>query len=151
SLNQFPEALAAYLNARKVCTEKGMPLLAAQADYNIAYLYYLRGEYGRAIEMLRGTRQRCRDVGDHYHYSLCNLDLSELHMDLRLSSEATALAREACEGFRSLGMRYENAKALFFSGVAACQDRRHFEGLKIFADARELFALEKNPVWPSLI
>ena len=28
----------------------------AQADYNIAYLYFLRGEYSRAIDMLRSTR-----------------------------------------------------------------------------------------------
>jgi len=33
-----------------------MPLLVAQADYNIAYLYYLRGEYSRAIEALYAAR-----------------------------------------------------------------------------------------------
>ena len=30
-----------------------MPLLVAVADYNIAYLYYLRGEYTRSIELYR--------------------------------------------------------------------------------------------------
>ena len=29
-----------------------MTLLVTQSDYNIAYLYYLRGEYSRAIKML---------------------------------------------------------------------------------------------------
>ena len=33
--------------------QRGMPILVAYADYNIAYLYFLRGEYGRAIQMLR--------------------------------------------------------------------------------------------------
>ena len=33
-----------------------MPRLVALADYNIAYLYYFRGQYGRAIEALKATR-----------------------------------------------------------------------------------------------
>ena len=32
-------------------------MLAAEADYNIAYLYYLRGEYTRAIDLYRSTRE----------------------------------------------------------------------------------------------
>lgn len=36
-----------------------MPLLVMQADYNIAYLYFQRGEYSRAIEMLRAARSKC--------------------------------------------------------------------------------------------
>ncbi len=48
SLNDFPRALAAYRGARSFCEQNNMPLLVAQADYNIAYLYYLRGEYSRA-------------------------------------------------------------------------------------------------------
>src|SRR5437867_11069035 len=49
SLNDFPRALAAYRGARSFCEQNNMPHLVAQADYNIAYLYYLRGEYSRAI------------------------------------------------------------------------------------------------------
>ena len=37
-----------------------MPLLVAVADYNIAYLYYLRGEYTRSIELYRAAREDCR-------------------------------------------------------------------------------------------
>jgi tetratricopeptide (TPR) repeat protein len=45
SLNDFARALDTHQRAREFCQHRGMPLLAAQADYNIAYLYYLRGEY----------------------------------------------------------------------------------------------------------
>ena len=57
SLNDFPRALATYQRARSFCSQHNMPLLVAQADYNIAYLYYLRGEYSRAIEALYAARR----------------------------------------------------------------------------------------------
>jgi len=151
SLNKFPKALSAYQQAHQFCEEHGMPLLVTQADYNIAYLYYLRGEYSRAIEMLRATRINAKTIGDAYHYALCNLDLSELYLELNLSSEAAELAQQGYEGFRKLGMQYESAKCLAFSAMAAGQRGHAFEGIKLFSEAREIFVKEKNQVWPSLI
>ena len=81
-----------------------MPRLGAQADYNIAYLYYLRGEYSRAIDMLRSTRSECEKVDDRYHHALCNLDLSELYLELNLSSDAAELERAAHEEFDRQGL-----------------------------------------------
>jgi len=151
SLNLFPKAVDVYKQARQFCDEHGMPLLVTQADYNIAYLHYLRGEYSKAIEMLRATRLNAKKVGDAYHHALCNLDLSELYLELNLSSEAAELAQEGYEGFRKLGMGYESAKCLAFSAMAASQKGHNFEGIKLFAEAREIFVKEKNRAWPSLI
>ncbi len=151
SLNGFSKALESYQQARRFCEEHGMPLLVTQADYNIAYLYYLRGEYSKAIEMLRATRLNSKKIGDAYHNALCNLDLSELYLELNLSSEAAELAQQGYEGFHKLGMGYESAKCLAFSAMAASQQGRAFEGLKLFAEAREIFIREKNRAWPSLI
>jgi len=72
SLNDFARALSSYRQARKVCEKAGMPLLVAQADYNVAYLYYLRGEYGSAIERLYAARRACEATGDAYHFALCH-------------------------------------------------------------------------------
>jgi len=151
SLNQFPSALNSYQQARQFCEEHGMPLLVTQADYNIAYLYYLRGEYSRAIAMMRATRLNSEKIGDAYHHALCNLDLAELYLELNLSAEAGELAQQGYDGFHKLGMGYESAKCLAFSAMAASQIGRAFEGLKRFADAREIFVREKNQAWPSLI
>jgi CHAT domain-containing protein/tetratricopeptide (TPR) repeat protein/predicted negative regulator of RcsB-dependent stress response len=151
SLNQFPSALSSYQQARQFCEEHGMPLLVTQADYNIAYLYYLRGEYSKAIAMMRATRLNSEKIGDAYHHALCNLDLSELYLELNLSAEAGDLAQQGYDGFHKLGMGYESAKCLAFSAMAASQMGRAFEGLKRFADAREIFVREKNQAWPSLI
>ena len=151
SLNAFSKALESYRRARKFCEEHAMPLLVTQADYNIAYLYYLRGEYSRAIQMLRATRRNAKEIGDFYHYSLCNLDLSELYLELNLSGEAAELAQQGYEGFHKLSMGYESAKCLAFSAMAASQQRRSTDGLKLFGQAREMFIKEKNQAWSSLI
>jgi CHAT domain-containing protein/tetratricopeptide (TPR) repeat protein len=151
SLNAFSKALQAYEQARAFCQEHRMPLLVTQADYNIAYLHYLRGEYSKAIQMLQATRQSSRQIGDAYHQALCNLDLAELYLDLNLSSEAGELAQQGFEGFQKLGMGYESAKCLAFSAIAASQQGHAFEGLELFARARDMFVREKNQAWPSLI
>src|SRR5260370_3805760 len=112
SLNDFPRALATYQRARSFCQQNNMPLLVAQADYNIAYLHYLRGEYSRAIEALYAARRACEATGDAYHFSLCHLDLSDIYLELNLSEEAREMAQEGFLRFENLGMGYESAKPI---------------------------------------
>jgi len=100
SLNDFPRALATYQRARTFCHEHNMPLLVAQADYNIAYLYYLRGEYSHAIEALYAARRACEATGDAYHFALCHLDLSDIYLELNLSEEAREMAARRLPAFR---------------------------------------------------
>src|SRR5437879_11688072 len=95
SLNDFPRALVTHQRARAICEQHGMPLLVAQADYNVAYLFYLRGEYSRAIGMLREAREECQNVGDHYDAALCLLDLAGICLAVSMSVEAAEVAQEA--------------------------------------------------------
>jgi CHAT domain-containing protein len=151
SLNDFPRALATYQRARELCVSNGMTLLLTQTDYNIAYLYYLRGEYGRGIEMLRATRAECEKNGDAHVLALCYLDLSEIYLELNLTSEASEDAHEAFVRFKKLGMGYEEAKAVTNEAIALSQLGKALRALELFAQARAKFVGEKNLVWPSLI
>jgi CHAT domain-containing protein len=151
SLNDFPRALAAYQGARSFCLQNNMPLLVAQADYNIAYLYYLRGEYSRAIEALYAARRACESTGDAYHFALCHLDLSDIYLELNLSEEAREIAHEGFLRFEKLGMGYEAAKTLANEATAYGQQGKTVQALECFTKAREMFAREKNLVWPWLI
>jgi CHAT domain-containing protein len=151
SLNNFAKSVELHQKARQHCQQKGMPVLVAYADYNIAYLYFLRGEYGRAIQMLRDAAISARKAGDAYQTALCNLDLAEIYLELNLSAEAAELAPAAHEAFLQLGFGYEAAKALAFAAIAASQQGHAFEGLKLFTKSREMFVAENNQVWPSLI
>jgi CHAT domain-containing protein len=151
SINDFARSLDCYQKARRLCEQNNMPLLVAQADYNIAYLYYFRGEYSRAIEMLFATRRACEVTGDAYHLALCYLDLSEIYLELNLSEEAREMAREGFLRFEKLGMGYEAAKTLANEAMAYGQQGKTVHALERFTKAREMFAREKNLVWPWLL
>ena len=151
SLDDFPRALATYQNAREYCEQHGMPALVAQADYNIAYLYYLRGEYSRALEMLRQTREACQKGDDAYHAALCSMDQSEIYLELNLSEEAAQRAQEAFAQFQSLQMGYEAARSLSNFAIALGQQGKAFRALELFTQAKQMFAQEKTSFWPSLL
>ncbi|MGC1417510.1 MAG: CHAT domain-containing tetratricopeptide repeat protein, partial [Candidatus Acidiferrum sp.] len=151
SLNDFPRSLDCYQKAREACERYGMPLLRDQADYNIAYLYYFRGEYSRAIEMLFAARRTCEISGDAYHLALCHLDLSEIYLELNLSEEAREMAHEGFLRFEKLGMAYEAAKTLANEATAYGQQGKTVQALERFTKARAMFAAEKNLVWPWLL
>jgi len=151
SLNDFPKALELHRAARRHCEQKDMPILVAYADYNIAYLYFLRGEYGRSIQMLRDAAVSAEKAQDAYQIALCNLDLSEIYLELNLSMEAGELGRAANQGFHELGFGYEAAKALGFAAIAASRQGQAFEAVKLFTQAKEMFVRDQNQVWPSLI
>jgi CHAT domain-containing protein len=151
SLNDFRAALATYQRARAFCQQHEMPLAVVQADYNIACLHYHRGEYNRAIEMLRATREACQKVGDAYHTGLSHLDLAEIYVELNLTQEAAETAQKACIQFRQLGIGYETAKALAFLGIALSHEKQTSSALELLTQARAMFVQEGNQVWPPLI
>jgi CHAT domain-containing protein len=151
SLNDFRAALAAYKSARSLAAARGLDQAVAQADYNIAWLYYLRGEYSRAIEILHTAAEAAKRTGDAYHAALSLLDLSEIYLELNLSVDAREMAEQAHARFNELGMGYEAAKALSNAATSHGQEGKAFKALEIFAMARERMVSEQNHVWPSLI
>lgn len=151
ALDDFSGALKAYQRVRTVCEQHAMPLLVAQADYNIAYLYYLRGDYTQALEGLRATREICRKNGDMYHLALCDLDQSEIYLELSLIDEAAEMAENSFRNFQQLGMGYEAAKSLANLATAVSLKGDSSRGLDLFAQAREMLCRENNQAWPSLI
>ena len=151
TLNDFPRALASYQRAREMFVSYGMTLLVTQSDYNIAYLYYLRGEYSQAIRLLRAARVESEKNGDQHIHALCFLDLSEIYLELNMSAEAREIAREGYLRFEKLGMGYEQAKCLANQAMANSQLGKALASLELFQQAREMLAREQNLVWPSLI
>jgi tetratricopeptide (TPR) repeat protein len=151
SLNDFREAMATYREAREYCARHEMPQLAAEADYNIAYLYYFRGEYTRALGLYRLARKRCSELGDDYHRGLCDLDQSDICLELNLIEEGAGRARRAREVFKRLGMRYEAAKALANLAIARSRQGDAHVALHLFRKARDWFAREQNVAWTATI
>ncbi len=150
-LHHFEEALAVYEQNRAYCQQHGLTRVLLQVDYNIAYLYYLRGEYMRAIRLYRAVREDCEAAGDDYHKALCDLDQAEMYLDLNLVEEAAELSSSAHAIFEQLGMPYESAKALTNRAIACSREGSSLEALELLRSAREIFVAEKNRLWPALI
>jgi CHAT domain-containing protein len=111
----------------------------------------LRGEYSRAIEMLRATREECEKNGDAHVLALCYLDLAEIYLELNLSTEAKESAHDGYLRFQKLGMGYEEAKCQAYEAMALSQLGKALGALDLFARARAKFVSEKNLVWPWLM
>ena len=151
SMNDFAQALATYERAKELLAGKDLPLISLITDYNIAYLYYLRGDYRRAIEMLKTARLTGEKIGYDYLIALCYLDLSDIYVELNLSAEAQEVAEQGFHLFKRMEIGYEAAKTLANRAIALGQEGKTRNALELFAQARPLFVKEKNEVWPWLI
>ena len=151
SLSNTQEALDCYLEAKRLIEKQGLTRLGLENDYNIAYLYYHTADYSRAIRLYRRSRRRFEEAGDERHQALCDLDLSEIFLELNMVEEAAELANWAWQAFDRIGLRYEAARAVANLGVAISRQGRVFKALEALAQARALFAEEANEVWPPQI
>ena len=151
TMNDFPRALATYQSAKQLLETRDLPLIHLITDYNIAYLYYMRGDYGRAIEMLKSARVAGEKIGYTYLVALCYLDLSDIYVELNLSSEAQEVAEEGFLLFQKLEIGYETAKTLANQAIALGQEGKSRRAVELFTHAKPLFVKEKNDVWPWLI
>ena len=151
SLRDFTKALDTYRRLRSYSEQRHLQHLTVQADYNIAYLHYLKGDHHAAIDLYTKTRVFCAGVGDRYHAALCDLDQAEISLHLNSYSQCTQLAEDALAQFRELKMNYEAGKAYTLLGLAACEETTSTKALEFFGMARELFLLEQNWIWPALV
>lgn len=145
------EALAIYRKSRAYCQEQGLSRLVMEVDYHVAYLHYLRAEYTRAIQLFQEARREADNVGDDYQLGLCELDLSEIHLELNMVEEAADLASAAFDRFDRLKMPYEAAKALTNQAAASSRQGQVDLALELLARARRIFELEQNLLWPAQI
>ena len=150
-IDQFEKSDEMYENAVKLSRELGMTDLWTQANYNRAYLHYLRGRYSAALEAYSRLRQQFEETQSFRHHALCDLDEAEIYLQLNLSTDAAALAMRAAGQFEKLGLRYEQAKATALYGVALMQVRRFAEALEVFRNSQEIFELEQNQYWIGLL
>ncbi len=147
----FVQALAFYERTREFCEENGLTVLVADIDYNIAYLYYLRGEYTRALELYREARVKHRELGDRHHEDLCALDEAEIYLELNLTVESADLAGSAFDGFQQRGLVHESARALTNLALAEGRQGKSFLALELLGQARDLYSQNENHVSAALV
>jgi CHAT domain-containing protein/tetratricopeptide (TPR) repeat protein len=147
NLARFDDAERAYLEARAYSLAHRLPSLAAQADYNIGYLYFLRGQYVKAIRALDEARATAERSGDKLHRALCDLDQADVCIELNLYEDALQLAHAALGQFQDLGMTYEQGKALTNMAVAEQFLGRDTVALELLERGEQAFAAARNEFW----
>ena len=125
--------------------------VAASASYKVAHLHYLRGEYRKALELYRLSRRQCEETGNLHYYALCDLDESDILLELNKVTEAGQLAQRAAMTFGQVGFKYERAKATVNFAVACFRRGDSSRAHKLFHEARKWFAREENRYWRAIL
>jgi len=146
-IDRFDESEEMFDRTCRIALDLGLQELWAQASYNQAGFLFLRGRYNEALKSFARLRIHFKKSGSLRHSALCDLDEAEIYLQLNISQDAATLAQSANLEFRQLGMRYEEAKALAFYGVALFQMRRYTESLETFRNAQKAFESEGNEYW----
>jgi tetratricopeptide (TPR) repeat protein len=150
-IDRFEEADLAYGFSEQIGERLGLSNLVTQARYNRAYLYFLRGRNMQAVEHFGKLRVFFKENASHRHAALCDLDETEIYLQLNLPNDAARLARSAMESFANLNMSYEFAKASVFLGIALTQNRQFGDALQVFRRGQTLFEQENNQYWVALV
>jgi tetratricopeptide (TPR) repeat protein len=147
NLHRLNEAEQCYVESRAHYVAAEMELAAAQAEYSLAYLLFLRGRITEALgafERVLGTFER---LGDHRGCAQTHLDMLEIRLQLNLFNAVEVGAREVIARFRTLGMRYEQAKCWYFLAKARAALEDLSGARTAVRSARSLLREERNGVW----
>ncbi len=80
---EYERALEWAAAARESFRRHDLPLLLLEAEYNVAYLYYLQGDYARALALFEVARRNSEQQDDRQHMALCDFDRSASRLGLR--------------------------------------------------------------------
>jgi tetratricopeptide (TPR) repeat protein len=147
NLNRLDEATACYEEAQRLYAESGMKLAAAQAEYSLAYLTFLRGQLADALTKFEKVRTAFEALGDQRGRAQTRLDILEIQLQLNLHTVIEAEAPVIALLFRQLGMRYEQAKCCYFLAKARAYLEDAPGALMAIREARRLLNGEGNTVW----
>jgi CHAT domain-containing protein len=150
NLHEFAAARSCYQLAEDLYRQKGMDLAAAQARYSLGYLDFMTGRYHQAMRTLHEAEVEFDRLGDTRMRALCLLDLAEICLQLNVLQEAADLATRARDRFQELRLRYEEAKAILFRGLAYAGLSRLDEAETLLAEAEDIFRAEGNSLYIGL-
>ena len=151
ALDRFAESDRHYCAAERLSRQMDVPEMLMQAKYNHAYLHFLRGRFSDALKKFAGLRQQFITQQSLRYAALCDLDEAEIYLHLNVCSDAAMLSQRALESFTKLGMRYEQAKASVFLGIALAHQSELTEAHAVFKQAQLVFEEESNEYWIAML
>jgi CHAT domain-containing protein len=123
---------------------------ARQVEYNHAYLFFLRGEFERALTRFHELRGEFATAGDEYHVALCDMDEAEIDLRLNLSVHAAVHAERAALVLLRLGVGQDAARARFFHAMATRRLSRWKDWPGGLLPVLEAFRQQGCPAWEAI-
>nr|MBN2276462.1 CHAT domain-containing protein [candidate division Zixibacteria bacterium] len=151
NLNQLRKAEELYRSAAELYRRSGMEIAETQAEYSLAYLYFLEDRYTEAATVFEAVYNKFNALGDVKSATNARLDMVEIDIQLNQYGSAIMAADEIIPEFGRLGMRYEQAKACFFAAEARIKLGDYVLASRRLRTAESLFVREDNNHWLGMI
>lgn len=150
-LDRHAEALALLESAALAMQASGQKLWAAQTQFHIAYLQFLRGNYNAALTTHYQAREQLLELGSAQLVAWCNHEIAEILLALNAFDDAAESAAAAQTSFAELGMPYEAAQATFVHALAAIGRQQFEQARNDLNEARRVFAQNNNKPLMALV
>ncbi|MEW5925438.1 MAG: CHAT domain-containing tetratricopeptide repeat protein [Candidatus Zixiibacteriota bacterium] len=151
NMDRLNQAEKLYLASAELYHENGLEIARNQALYSIAYLYFLRDQYTDAIKALETVHDDLIRLGDRKSAATAMLDMAEIDIQLNQFGSASMIADQIIPEFKKLGMRYEQAKASYFSADVRIKLGDYVQASRRLKTAQALFSKEGNLPWLGMI
>ncbi len=151
NLHEYTKAAEQYQKAFELYEQAGHHLFAAKAKYSLGYLHFLTGRYSDALQTLEWVYDIFTGLGDKQAAAITNLDLAEINLHINQYSSAIMLAERIIPVFHKLGMRYEQARAYYFSARSFLALGDYHLVSRQLIQAQRLCKREKNKLWLGMV
>lgn len=106
-LSLLDEARQKFDEVKRFAQDHGLEHLVAQADFNLASLEVLRGDYRAALVLLNGVESTFRRIEAGDLLAATFLEQAQIYLDLSMPRDARELARRAGAMFSKEDMRLD--------------------------------------------
>jgi tetratricopeptide (TPR) repeat protein len=150
-LDRHEEALELLASAAASFDRAGQKLFAAETRFHIAYLQFLRGNYGVALADYYNVRDQLEQLGSSHRAAWCDQEIAEILLALNAFEDSAERAAAARSRFVELDLPYESAQATLVEGLAALGLEQFAQAQNYIKKARRVFERRGNKILTALI
>ncbi|MFH2037208.1 MAG: CHAT domain-containing tetratricopeptide repeat protein [Candidatus Zixiibacteriota bacterium] len=151
NMNQIRAAEKLYLQAADIYRKAGLHIAECQAQYSIAYLYFLEDRYTEAIRSFENLFNKFSTLGDFKSSAVTQLDMIEINLQLNQYSSVIMQADQIMPILNDLGMKYEIGKTNYFSAIARIMLEDYKSASRFLDKAKIIMKSEGNHLWLGMI
>jgi len=149
--DQHGDALKLLEDATGEMERSGQKLWAAQTQFHIGYLQFLRGNYNTALTTHYQAREELTRLGSIELVAWCNHEIAEIFLMLNAFDDAAESAQLARTSFTELNLPYESAQSTVIHALAAMGQHEYAQARNDLMSARKVFARNNNSTLAALI